>query len=329
MTQPEDLALDLSQSIFSGFDPKSCIVLNELGVPLFDLEQTIGILESYILNLEKQGGLASAAARQSARADLTTLLSLLLKENNFKEMTASRILCIDAWSETIRTVLTQCYNSLWEVISQTKLFELLGTLLRKVSEPGVSNEIVGRVSDLVLAFVIKIRERFESQMNIQMSLDTPDSLEYEYGVPTDYLQQFILKGIIDCVLTPGLPASARGNFESSLLCYLLYAQPKGQRSKLAIGNFRVLQGYGEKVLATICKDASDGEEIWKVVALACLDVIFVLAEWSRSTTGSSSNYVLDFMIKKNYVSYFIGSLKKKYDGLLQQIILTDDGRAFL
>jgi hypothetical protein len=219
--------------------------------------------------------------------------------------------------------------SLNSVVSPEMIFDLLGSMIRKVTAQNASSLIIGYVSEVILSLLVKLREIYSKEAQFSNLLNS----KKEIGVPVDFMLQTVLRGLLDCMLIPGLSSTSRGNYEAALLVYLLFTKAEFglhelQKSpyfySLVTGNLSVIKGFGDKIISVICSDIFDGEELWKLVALATLESLYDLAENNRKLTGGDENYILSFLAKKNYVNQFVYLIRRKYDKQLQNILVSED-----
>lgn len=327
---PEAISLDLSESIFAGFDLDQFKLLNGNGDIMYDLEAIHNTLMGHILDLERHGNLITSGARVSAREDLRTILEILLKDNENCTLASARTSVVSSWSELVRCTLSLADSSLSTVVSPEMIFDLLGSMIRKVTAQNASSLIVGYVSEVVLSLLVKLREIHAKEAQFSSHLN----LKKEIGVPVDFLIQTVLRGLLDCMLIPGLSSTTRGNYEAALLVYLLFTKANFgfeavQKSpyfySLVTGNLSAIKGFGDKIINVICNDIFDGEELWKLVALATLESLYDLAESDRKLIGGGENHVLIFLAKKNYVNQFVYLIKRKYDAQLHKILIAEEG----
>lgn len=327
LREMEHASIDLSQSIFENLDYSKHIVLNDNEVLLYDMEDVMKALSEHIRKMEGQGGLSIPGGSLSAHEDMRAILSLLLQENHIREFNAAQIACVSSWSQLVRSALTQSGGGVSQVLSENNLFLLLGTLLARLVDTDTSSSIVGVMSEVVLLVMVKIRDRGPTK-----SFEQAGTMEISEAV-----RHTVLRGIIECILSAGISSVSRGNYESALLSYLLLFAPKKGLSRLevtlnsisseSLGNLEVLKSYGDKLLDQLCKDATDGDQVWRIVALSCLGCLLDLdsvktGQWN----DSERSYCLDFMVQRNYVAHYIRSIKQQYDDNLQRLLLTHDGR---
>ena len=325
---PESISLDLSESIFAGIDLDQFKLLNGKGDVMYDLEAIHRILMEHILKLEKQGNMITSGARMSAREDLGTILTILLKDNENCSLASARTAVVSSWSELVRCTLSLAEASLNSVVSPEMIFDLLGSMIRKVTAQNASSLIIGYVSEVMLSLLVKLRENYSKEAQFTNRLN----FKKEIGVPVDFLLQKVLRGLLDCMLIPGLSSTTRGNYEAALLVYLLFTKAELQELQkspyfysLVTGNLSIIKGFGDKIISVICSDIFDGEELWKLVALATLESLYDLAESVRKLTGGDENHILSFLAKKNYVNEFVYLMHRKYDKQLLSILVSDDG----
>lgn len=89
------------------------------------------------------------------------------------------------------------------------------------------------------------------------------------------------------------------------------------RASLHVGNVMVVKSYGDRLLETVCRDASDGTGAWPTVAFAVISALYALS------SHETPNMILTFMLKRNFLSDFVGSIGLD-DQRLQNILRFSD-----
>lgn len=92
----------------------------------------------------------------------------------------------------------------------------------------------------------------------------------------------------------------------------------GQRATLEAGNIAIVNAAGDRFFEVLCRDASDGNDVWKTTAFTALDALSVL------TKREKNNRVLQYVVKRNFLKHFIDMIKKD-DEELQKVLQPDPG----
>lgn len=92
-------------------------------------------------------------------------------------------------------------------------------------------------------------------------------------------------------------------------------------SALEEGTLAVMKPAIERLMTTICRDATDGTEVWKTVAFMLLDCLVHLARGDRQAS------VLGTMAKNGFLMSFARGLKEA-DERLQSVLKPDPGMPF-
>jgi nuclear pore complex protein Nup205 len=188
-------------------------------------------------------------------------------------------------------------------------------------------------------------------------------------LPVESLQQVLLKGILDAIIRPDTSLVQRGNFYATLLHYLIYTGPdefeasdlmlhasagsgdtsvsstsaslaitsllRGSglnyvpgsantyRTSLQVGNASVVKSYGDRLLEIICRDASDGTGAWPTVAFAVLTALYTMS------SHEAPNRILSFMLKRNFLSDFVDSIRRDDIKLRDSLRYSDSCMGFL
>ena len=78
----------------------------------------------------------------------------------------------------------------------------------------------------------------------------------------------------------------------------------------------MIRGYGDKLLFLICKEAVDGENLSKIVSLGCLQSLYSLFAFVEH-----DSFILDFLVKQNFLGHFLHQLIWVYDPAFQYFSL--------
>ncbi|XP_063402892.1 nuclear pore complex protein Nup205-like [Mytilus trossulus] len=302
------------------------ILLNELS----NVQSNVMVANRPRILEEVQGILKNVVSRNSVRK------SLSVKQQSY-----------DAWRQVAEIWLTSCPEDLMpREIRQTVLFELLQELLSKVAEEDALTELTAPVSGTFLTLMANLKQCFvveQSQGNRESSSKYSSMLE-DPGSKTPWVQssgsrtlfatslQLVLKGLIDHVMcSGGGQQRVRANLYGALLYYLQIAEkPKSQQKgesvegigerllsgtdseydQLTKENVATILSYGNHFMDTVCRDACDGHDVGRMLALSVLDKILSMDKFQQW---------LNFMTSKGYLQHLVDSLIND-DNQLQSLL---------
>ncbi|KAJ3297880.1 hypothetical protein HDU79_001637 [Rhizoclosmatium sp. JEL0117] len=325
---------------FNDLDLTKCITNDEYGYPLYDLRAVHSLLLSKQRLLEKHTNTAAAHDRNRLKAEVSTILQELLERNTRIENLGSRIHAMYSWSLILRTAFGNAFELLPADLRQEKSYQLLTTLFPKFNAPTASSDIVEMMATVVLELVGRLQADKGHQTLIQTSLRVGDaSVGYatrEDEKPLNALQN-ILKGLLDGIMKVDSSPSLRENLYSSLLHYLNYTSTEDGDESFASGdkmstyhkkvltaNAKGVLECGEKLLEVLCRDAATADRVLKTAAFSLLEALYQLTARESEAAGvKSGNWVLDFMVKRNFLGGFISSIARQEDSAIQSLMQSD------
>ncbi|ORY52525.1 hypothetical protein BCR33DRAFT_733217 [Rhizoclosmatium globosum] len=325
---------------FNDLDLTKCITNDEYGYPLYDLRAVHSLLLSKQRLLEKHTNTAAAHDRNRLKAEVSTILQELLERNTRIENLGSRIHAMYSWSLILRTAFGNAFELLPADLRQEKSYQLLTTLFPKFNSPTASSDIVEMMATVVLELIGRLQADKGHQTLIQTSLRVGDaSVGYATGEgekPLNALQN-ILKGLLDGIMKVDSSPSLRENLYSSLLHYLNYTNTEDGDDSFASGdkmstyhkkvltaNAKGVLECGEKLLEVLCRDAATADRVLKTAAFSLLEALYQLTARESEAAGvKSGNWVLDFMVKRNFLGGFISSIGRQEDAAIQSLMQSD------
>ncbi|KAJ3074132.1 hypothetical protein HDU99_001791, partial [Rhizoclosmatium hyalinum] len=245
-----------------------------------------------------------------------------------------------SWSLILRTAFGNAFELLPADLRQEKSYQLLTTLFPKFNSPTASSDIVEMMATVVLELIGRLQADKGHQTLIQTSLRVGDaSVGYatrEDEKPLNALQN-ILKGLLDGIMKVDSSPSLRENLYSSLLHYLNYTSTEDGDESFASGdkmstyhkkvltaNAKGVLECGEKLLEVLCRDAATADRVLKTAAFSLLEALYQLTARESEAAGvKSGNWVLDFMVKRNFLGGFISSIGRQEDAAIQSLMQSD------
>jgi len=327
----------------SNIDFSSCLIRNERGCFVYDLRRVYSLL----VESQEKGQI------NLYMDDIKYILQKILVINHSRELHHARAHCIEAWRQIMETTFLECYSLLSSDNRGALLYEFISTLLNKMAKETDIN-VTESLSKVVVALMSQLTRGTEDKELTNIDIST-----IKYELPIDVLR-VILRGILSSISQPGILATTRGFLYTVLLNYLEFTDENERMKKdnnfasldmnytqnylneednnylsnyysfensyddIIIENQSIIESYGDNFLEVVCRDASDGPELWKNTAFALLDSLCKLDEKIsdiRKKKGEErrQNYVLSFLVRRNFLSHFVGNLKRD-DEKLRNII---------
>ncbi|KAJ3040918.1 hypothetical protein HDV00_010129 [Rhizophlyctis rosea] len=308
---------------------------NERGVNNLDIRRVHSYLIASMKDKEASGALPMTGSRDSAKAQMKAVLHQALEYNFGMELSVARQHCVEAWSETCRVALTECFNLFPSENRESKLYDLLAALLAKVNAPETFHVIAEKVSFVVVVLLAKLKEDQTKQSLLRSAAPHGGARSLNVRLPVDSLQQVVLRGILDGILLAGSSLTLRTNYYTALLNYLQYTNgdtttqgdgdDTGAREQLLARNHALITGFNEKLFEAVARDASDVESEVRGVAFMLLDALCDVAGWGRGAgrTGKP-NVVVGFLVKNNYLGGFVRNLRERDNRVLREMLHRDD-----
>ncbi|KAJ3212774.1 hypothetical protein HDU82_006406 [Entophlyctis luteolus] len=332
---------------FNDVDLSTCVIRNEYGLPLFDLRQAHDALLSKQREFEKQGNNPIIGQdKPRVKSEIAAILQDLLERNSRIETLGSRIHCISSWSSLVCTAFGNSFEFLPADLREEKSFELLSSIVAKLTGSStVSNEIFESLARVILTIIFRLKE----DRNYQSMLRTAavkSSTKLPANVET--FQRDVLGGLLFGILRQEASPSLRENLYAGLLHYLTYTGSEdnefnsgsmeirsqqlfdGLRSRMLAQNLTIIvQEGGDKLLEIVCRDAATSDRVLKTAAFALLEALANLSNSVGSDLGVSARYgekgnaVVEYLVKRNYLSAFIGVIRKQEDVAIQSLMQAD------
>ncbi|KAG4097647.1 hypothetical protein H8356DRAFT_1308894 [Neocallimastix lanati (nom. inval.)] len=328
----------------SNIDFSSCLIQNERGCFVYDLRRVYSLL----VESQEKGQINLFID------DIKYVLQKILVINHSRELQHARAHYIEAWRQIMETTFLECYGLLNSDNRGALLYEFISSLLNKMAKEADIN-VTESLSKVVVALMSQLTRGTENKG--LTSVDFSSSIKYE--LPIDVLC-VILRGILSTISQPGILATTRGFLYTVLLNYLEFTDKneymkrdsnfnsldmnytqdylneeddnylqnhylfENNYNDIVIENQSIIESYGDDFLEVVCRDASDGPELWKNSAFALLDSLCKLNEIVsdiKKTKGEEKrhNYVLSFLVRRNFLSHFVGNLKRD-DEKLKNIV---------
>ena len=309
--------LDLNNTKFAEIQLGDFMKLDIRGTEIFDILGLYWAIGSHFNFLISTNPNMNINERQSMEDTAKMILDTAAKKNRVQTVLYARYCCAQAWISLVRIAVKDYFDLLSNEIREKRISELLVSLLQHVNQSTIAPSIGVISSHAVLALVARLKHDSDSASN------SLQSSSFEQG---GSYQNFIIQGIIDGIMTQGSSASMRGNYYSSLITFLNYIKPKLVHSTPRSNSdyfetASLIFKQSTRFWEIICRDAVEGEVVWRTVAFAMLSCLCSVMNWSftnKKITGSHP--FIEFLTKRNFLGYYIKTLKETDDIALQNII---------
>ncbi|KAH7108531.1 nucleoporin Nup186/Nup192/Nup205 [Auriculariales sp. MPI-PUGE-AT-0066] len=324
-TKPEELGVTQLTMYDAGqFD--ACLRFDEVGCQVYDEQALVSVLAAASARLG--AGALPGPARETLRMENRFVLESVGTDNRRRAIGHARSLGFTAWSKVIAVALAKGQNS----TSEGALFEMLHAVppaLRRM-EVGISAEAL---AESLVALVSRLRANRNQQVLLQAATGAhADDAMAAGALPIERLLA-LFRSLIECVLVSGAPGTVRGNTYSALVSYLQlvdsekdlaarrqaetttldHTEGNGGRSELETGTLAIINAFVDRLVPTVCKDATDGAEVWKTVAFTLLDTLVRLSRTEKR------HAVLQSLTKSGYLSNFVLDLKRGEEDLFRVV----------
>ncbi|XP_039266585.2 nuclear pore complex protein Nup205-like [Styela clava] len=326
---------------------QSCEVRNEHGLSYCDIKALHELLEANVNTLQSAN---DAERKSRAIQEVQNILKTALERNQTRQSVHSKLALLNAWKHTLEVALNACpVDLMGKEIKQQILLDILQELLSRVLNPDSMSELSSPVASICLTLITHLRTCFSaassidgqrhsilvSDLSTSQNLNVSRILQQESSTPIPASiagsLQVIMKGILEWILQAGVGQKVRANLYASLLYYLQMCQkPKSSSeekatqpsssglralsvdiyAKLARDNVKLFKAYGDTLMELLCKDASDGHNVCRILAYSCLDAIIQI-DWELAW--------LQFMIKKGYINSIAHSFIQEDEALQQAV----------
>ncbi|XP_061177614.1 nuclear pore complex protein Nup205-like isoform X2 [Saccostrea echinata] len=239
--------------------------------------------------------------------EVENILQHVVLRNRIRQELYTKQQALEAWRQVTEVLLTACPEDLLTAEDrQTVLFELLQELQRKVTEDDALTELTAPVAGIILTLMTNLRQCFcqdsvtdEETSQFLTMLDSTvgqgqtGSWGQVSGSRTQFASslQLVLRGVIDHILLSKAGGDGVGK--------RILADAHSEYEQLRRENVATILSYGDNFMDMVCRDACDGHDVGRMLALSVLDTILSMDKFQQWMT---------FMSSKGYLQHLVDSL---------------------
>jgi nuclear pore complex protein Nup205 len=315
-------ALDLFGTPFSELNLGDFMTMDSRDSEIFDIPTLYWTMNSHFNYLLASNPMMSAGDKYSIEDTIRLIMESVTTKNRYQGIFYGRFHCAQSWLTLVRVCVKEYFDLLPFEVREKRIVEILANLLQHVNVGELSPSIGIVASQTVLALISRLKQDRETNLHTEF-LGYDQSGSYH---------TFILQGIVDGVLTPGSSPAMRGNHYSSLIAFInLIRSPSRLEQKNQELTSDIHSAFQEtasfifrqsgRFWELICRDAIDGEIVWRTVAFSLLACLGGIMNWSFQVRSSYTTHpFLDFLSKRNFLGHYIRTIKDSDDLFLQKII---------
>uniref|UniRef100_A0A4W5RL30 Nucleoporin 205 n=1 Tax=Hucho hucho TaxID=62062 RepID=A0A4W5RL30_9TELE len=325
---PELLQLDFFERTQIEQVIANCEHVNEHGHTVCNVKLLHRVLVAEVNALQ---GMAAIGQRPLLMEEVNSILQQVVERNRVRRSLSAKRHALQSWRGLVETLLTACPADLIPADDrQIIIRDLLLDLHDKVLSEDSAGELMPIVAGAVFTLTAHLSQSVLSEQQQGAGLEGGSSSGFA-SIANSALH-LILRKLLDFILcTGGGFQRLRAHLYGSLLYYLQIAQkpeepdtlqqagksmwerltaPEDGFSKLQRENLAIIESYGTALMEVVCRDACDGHEIGRMLALAVLDRILSI--------DRQSQWLL-YVCNSGYLRVLVESLRQD-DAALQTLL---------
>ncbi|XP_071371563.1 nuclear pore complex protein Nup205 isoform X1 [Centroberyx affinis] len=326
---PELLQLDFFERAQIEQVISNCEHVNEQGHTVCNVKLLHRVLVAEVNALQ---GMAAIGQRPLLMEEVNSILQQVVERNRVRRSLSAKRHALQSWRSLVETLLTACPADLIPADDRQLIIrDLLLDLHDKVLSEDAAGELMPIVAGAVFTLTAHLSQSVLSEQQQGAGLEGVASSGFA-SIANSALH-LILRKLLDFILcTGGGFQRLRAHLYGSLLYYLQIAQkpeepdtlqtagksmwerltaPEDGFSKLQRENLAIIESYGTALMEVVCRDACDGHEIGRMLALAVLDRILSIDRQSQW---------LVYVCNSGYLRVLVESLRQ--DDVALQSLLT-------
>uniref|UniRef100_A0A3P8UYZ2 Nucleoporin 205 n=1 Tax=Cynoglossus semilaevis TaxID=244447 RepID=A0A3P8UYZ2_CYNSE len=320
-TMPELLQLDFFERTQIEQVISNCEHVNEQGHNVCNVKLLHRVLVAEVNALQ---GMAAIGQRPMLMEEVNSILQHVVERNVVRRSLTAKRHVLQSWRNLVETLLTACPADLIPADDRQLIIrDLLLDLHDKVLSKDAAGELMPIVAGAVFTLTAHLSQSVLSEQQQGLGLETSSG----FASIANSALHLILRKLLDFILcTGGGYQRLRAHLYGSLLYYLQIAQkpdepdtamwerltaPEDGFSKLQRENLAIIESYGKSLMEVVCRDACDGHEFSRMLALAVLDRILSI---------DRQNQWLLYACNSGYLRSLVESLRQ--DDVALQSLLT-------
>ncbi|KAF3689084.1 Nuclear pore complex protein Nup205 205 kDa nucleoporin Nucleoporin Nup205 [Channa argus] len=322
---PELLQLDFFERTQIEQVISNCEHVNEQGHTVCNVKLLHRVLVAEVNALQ---GMAAIGQRPLLMEEVNSILQQVVERNRIRRSLSAKRHALQSWRSLVETLLTACPADLIPADDRQLIIrDLLLDLHDKVLSEDAAGELMPIVAGAVFTLTAHLSQSVLSEQQQGVGLETSSG----FASIANSALHLILRKLLDFILcTGGGYQRLRAHLYGSLLYYLQIAQkpeepdtlqtgkamwerltaPEDGFSKLQRENLAIIESYGKALMEVVCRDACDGHEISRMLALAVLDRILSI---------DRQNQWLLYVCNSGYLRSVVESLRQD-DAALQTLL---------
>eukprot|EP00064_Thunnus_orientalis_P003055 superscaffoldBa00000243_g3063 len=323
---PELLQLDFFERTQIEQVISNCEHVNEQGHTVCNVKLLHRVLVAEVNALQ---GMAAIGQRPLLMEEVNSILQQVVERNRVRRSLSAKRHALQSWRSLVETLLTACPADLIPADDRQLIIrDLLLDLHDKVLSEDAAGELMPIVAGAVFTLTAHLSQSVLSEQQQGVGLEASSG----FASIANSALHLILRKLLDFILcTGGGYQRLRAHLYGSLLYYLQIAQkpdepdtlqtagkamwerltaPEDGFSKLQRENLAIIESYGKALMEVVCRDACDGHEISRMLALAVLDRILSI---------DRQNQWLVYVCNSGYLRSLVESLRQD-DTALQSLL---------
>ncbi|XP_067246200.1 nuclear pore complex protein Nup205 [Chanodichthys erythropterus] len=323
---PELLQLDFFERTQIEQVITNCEHVNEQGHTVCNVKLLRRVLVAEINALQ---GMAAIGQRPLLMEEVNSVLQQVVERNRVRRSLSAKRHALQSWRSLVETILTACPS---ELIPADQRQLIIRDLLLDLHDKVLSEDAAGELMPIVAGAVFTLTAHLsQSVLSEQQGAGPEGGSGSGFASIANSALHLILRKLLDFILcTGGGFQRLRAHLYGALLYYLQIAQkpeepetlqtgasmwerltaPEDCFSKLQRENLAIIESYGTALMEVVCRDACDGHEIGRMLALAVLDRVLSIDRQSQW---------LVYLCNSGYLRVLVESLKQD-DAALQTLL---------
>ncbi|XP_069084056.1 nuclear pore complex protein Nup205 [Pleurodeles waltl] len=296
-------------------------------------------------------GMAAIGQRPLLMEEINTILQYVVERNKLRQCLYAKRHALESWRQLVEIILTACPQDLMQAEDRQLIIrDLLQDVHDKILDDDAAQELMPMVAGAVFTLTAYLSQTVRTEQKqpvlslgqsqyvlmLDGSFTAPrnsETIAVGFSSIGDSSLHIILRKLLEFILkTGGGFQRVRAHLYGSLLYYLQIAQrpdepdtleaaqktmwerltaPEDAFSRLQRENLAIIESYGAALMGVICRDACDGHEIGRMLALALLD---------RIVSVDKQQQWLLYLANSGYLKVLVDSLAQ--DDLSLQSLLT-------